>query len=202
MGQQIKSKQRVAEHGEVFTAEREVKAMCGLVNDKCRDIKATFLEPACGEGNFLVEILSRKLQTIEENYHDNFSECERQSLIALSSLYGIDIQEDNVEKCRENLFDLWKNFLEKNGRISDDIAKSANFILEKNIVCGDTINGAEKIFFSEWLFLDDKINVQRIEKSLDLIIRENDPNYQPDLFDISKTYKAADYRRLFNEQNF
>ncbi|MBQ7196094.1 MAG: N-6 DNA methylase, partial [Synergistaceae bacterium] len=138
----MKSKQRVAEHGEVFTAEREVKAMCDLVADECTRIESKFLEPACGEGNFLIEILKRKLQTVKSNFQKNFSECERNSLIALSSLYGIDILEDNVKICRENLFNLWDEFYSAIApSSSDSVRDSARFILEKNIICGDSING-------------------------------------------------------------
>ena len=103
MSQQVKSRERVAAHGEVFTAEREVKAMCNLVAEECRDYKATFLEPACGDGNFLIEILTRKLISIMGD-----SDYERKSLIALSSLYGIDILPDNVIACRRRLRELWE----------------------------------------------------------------------------------------------
>jgi len=161
LSSQVKSKERVAEYGEVFTADREVKAMCDLVDDKCRDFEAKFLEPACGEGIFLLEILKRKLENLKiEDY-------ERNSLIALSSLYGIDIIDDNVKKCRKNLLELWENNYKKIcGEFpSEDVKKSAEFILEKNIVCGDSINGTGKIFFSEWTFFNDKINVQREDYS-------------------------------------
>ena len=152
---QVKSKKRVAEHGEVFTAEREVKAMCDLVAEECEKIDSTFLEPACGEGNFLIEILSRKLNTVKKNYSENNSEYERNSLIALSTLYGIDILEDNVKICREKLFDLWDN-----ENFSDELRKSARKILELNIICGDTLKG-KNIIICEWNFFDDKIHVLR-----------------------------------------
>ena len=141
---QVKSRQRVINHGEVFTAEREVKAMCDLVNSECVNIYSRFLEPACGEGNFLIEVLTRKLASITDNHELN-------SIIALSSLYGIDILADNVEICRERLFNVWHNFTR-----SDSVINSAKFILSRNIVCGDTLSMKFKdgspIIFPEWTF--------------------------------------------------
>lgn len=101
MQQQIKSRQRVTEHGEVFTAEREVKAMCDLVKQETERIDSRFLEPACGTGNFLTEILARKLSVVKSEYSRSPLEYEKYSLLAVSSLYGVDIMADNVETCRE-----------------------------------------------------------------------------------------------------
>lgn len=105
--QQIKSRQRVTEHGEVFTAEREVKAMCDLVKQETERIDSRFLEPACGTGNFLTEILARKLAVVKSEYGRSPLEYEKYSLLAVSSLYGVDIMADNVETCRERLFKQW-----------------------------------------------------------------------------------------------
>lgn len=121
--QQIKSKKRVKEFGEVFTAEREVKAMCDLIPaDIWDNISSTFLEPACGTGNFLVEIFARKLElcnTIDEG------------LIALKSIYGIDILSDNVETSKKRLFEMFcRKFT------NDDRAIK---ILNENIICGDSL---------------------------------------------------------------
>ena len=142
MKSQIKSRERVSQHGEVFTAEREVKAMCSLVSKQCSDYKATFLEPACGDGNFLAEILSRKLQAIESapDYSVN-------SLVALSSLYGIDIQSDNVEACRDRLYKIW----EKSGDFDDPTKFQARYILLTNIVHGDFLK-PERIILYDWEF--------------------------------------------------
>ncbi len=142
---QVKSRERVSAHGEVFTAEREVKAMCDMVNDECIRTEATFLEPACGDGNFLEEILKRKLSAIT---HDN----ERNSLIALASLYGIDILSDNVEVCRRRLYALW----DSHSGHSETARTRAREILEKNIVCGDTLKPAV-IIFTEWKFPEGSI---------------------------------------------
>ena len=125
---QIKSKERVNKFAEVFTAEREVKAMCDLIpSDVWEDIDSRFLEPACGNGNFLVEIFERKL-----------SRCEsaEQGLQALRSIYGIDIQQDNVEESKQRLFDMFVKQFPKAPAVTAIVAAQ---ILEKNIICGDSL---------------------------------------------------------------
>lgn len=107
MNKQVKSRQRVADHGEVFTAEREVKAMCDLVLPETQRIDSRFLEPACGDGNFLAEVLSRKLAVVRKKYRRSTIDYEMNSLLAVSSLYGVDILADNVAACRERLYKLW-----------------------------------------------------------------------------------------------
>lgn len=118
MKSQIKSKKRVSDFGEVFTAEREVKAMCDLVKQETERIESRFLEPACGNGNFLVEILSRKL-----------SKCsnEEEAIAACSSIYGVDILEDNIIECRQRLQNL----------VSQYFPLDCTNIFNKNIVIGD-----------------------------------------------------------------
>jgi type I restriction-modification system DNA methylase subunit len=107
INKQVKSKKRVADHGEVFTSEREVNAMLDLVKDETERIDSRFLEPACGNGNFLAEILSRKLKVVENRYGKSQLEYERYAIIAVSSIYGVEIQEDNAIECRERLFGLF-----------------------------------------------------------------------------------------------
>ena len=104
---QVKSKQRVADHGEVFTAEREVNAMLDLVKQETERIESRFLEPACGEGAFLTEILRRKLAVVKKRYGKSPFDYERYAVLAVSSIYGVDILADNAEVCRSNLFDIW-----------------------------------------------------------------------------------------------
>ena len=106
--QQIKSRQRVTEHGEVFTAEREVKAMCDLVKQETERIDSRFLEPACGTGNFLTEILARKLATVKRLYKSNPYDFDRYSVLAVSSIYGVDIMQDKAKECRKRLFAIWE----------------------------------------------------------------------------------------------
>ena len=133
---QVKSKQRVADHGEVFTAEREVKAMCDLVKNETERIDSRFLEPACGDGNFLAEILSRKLSVVRSKYRRSAYDWERNSLLALGSLYGVDILSDNAEACRKRLFDLWNKEYKAvcKKECNDDTRNAALFILNRNIV--------------------------------------------------------------------
>lgn len=147
MNTQIKSRERVASHGEVFTAEREVNAMCDLIADECRKYNSTFLEPACGNGNFLAEILSRKLSAIPKD-----SDYERKSLIALSSLYGIDILQDNITECRRRLYTLWLSQHEHSAPAQFQAAR----ILDHNIICADTLKPAT-ITLYEWTFPDNDI---------------------------------------------
>ena len=162
---QIRSKKRVAEHGEVFTAEREVKAMCDLVADECLRIDSRFLEPACGDGNFLVEILNRKLDVVTKRYRRSPYDYERNALLALGSLYGVELLEDNVVRCRERLFGIWESRYQKAVKAKErnaDVLDSARYILSKNIICGNALSlyrvdehgqdTEEDIVFSQWAF--------------------------------------------------
>lgn len=124
---QIKSKKRVKDFGEVFTAEREVKAMCDLIPESEWMIESKFLEPACGNGNFLVEIYGRKLKLCKD---------EKGALKALASIVGIDIQADNVEESRKRLFDM---FCEKFPTANEFCKTMARLILQNNIICGDSL---------------------------------------------------------------
>ena len=158
MDKQVISKQRVADHGEVLTSKREVNAMLDLVKQETERIESRFLEPACGTGNFLTEILERKLAVVEKRYGKSQLDYERYAILAVSSIYGIDILEDNVQRCRERLFEV---FDEHYRRLSKDKAKepcreAIRFLLERNIVWGDALTlkaVGEKpgyIVFSEW----------------------------------------------------
>lgn len=155
---QVVSKKRVNDHGEVFTAEREVNAMLNLVKQETERIDSRFLEPACGTGNFLVEILTRKLNIVEKRYSKNQLEYERNAIIALSSIYGIDILQDNVQMCRDRLLGAFTHYYLKNYKkgFKPEFLKSAEFILSKNILWGDALSlktpdeKADPIVFSEW----------------------------------------------------
>ncbi len=162
---QTKSKERVRERGEVFTAEREVKAMCDLVKDETERIDSRFLEPACGDGNFLAEILTRKLEVVKRKYKKSTLDYEKNAVLAISSVYGVDIMQDNVLACRDRLFKIWdkeyKAVCKKD--CNDQTREAVKFILSKNIVCGNALtlkcvdeNGNETdepIVFSEWAFI-------------------------------------------------
>jgi hypothetical protein len=157
INKQVKSKKRVADHGEVFTSEREVNAMLDLVKDETERIDSRFLEPACGTGNFLAEILNRKLKIVEKRYANVQLEYERYVIIALSSVYGVEIQEDNAIECRERLFNIFneKYTLLYRDKCKDECRRSARFLLNRNILRGDALDFTnpktkEPIVFSEW----------------------------------------------------
>ena len=173
---QIKSRERVAERGEVFTAEREVNAMLDLVKQETERIDSRFLEPACGTGNFLVEILRRKLVVIRRQYQKQLGELELQTTIALSSIYGVDIMKDNVEECCQRLLDIvcsW--YTEVHPQQKAPIQKLLDvwsYLLHRNILWGDALTlcepvsekatkkeklGAKPITFSEWSFIRDMV---------------------------------------------
>src|SRR5271155_5214767 len=99
----VKSKHRVADHGEVFTPAWMVAAMLDLVKGESERIDSRFLEPACGSGNFLVPVLKRKLNTVHARYGQSDFERRHQSLLALMCIYGIELLDDNVAECRDNL---------------------------------------------------------------------------------------------------
>ena len=105
---QVVSKQRVADHGEVYTAKREVNAMLDLVKEETERIDSRFLEPACGTGNFLVEILNRKMEAVHRRHAKNQFEYDLASAQAVSSMYGVELLPDNVETCIERLFQQFK----------------------------------------------------------------------------------------------
>ena len=159
---QIKSKQRVAAHGEVFTAEREVKAMCDLVADECNRIDSRFLEPACGEGAFLAEILIRKLAVCKQKYGTPLlrPDYERASVNAVMSIYGVELLPDNAEACRQRMFEIWnKAYSEVCGTAANDECRQVvKYILCKNILCGDALTMKQSdgtpIIFAEWSFID------------------------------------------------
>ena len=103
----VKSKQRVADHGEVFTPPWMVEAMLDLVKPETERIDARFLEPACGSGNFIVQILRRKLAAVKKQYGKHPADYEKYAVVALSSIYGVELLPDNAEACRDRLFAIW-----------------------------------------------------------------------------------------------
>lgn len=158
MDKQIVSKQRVAAHGEVLTRSREVNAMLDLVKFETERIDARFLEPACGTGNFLAAIVERKLRVVEARYGKSQLDYERYAILAVSSVYGIDVLEDNVRQCRQRLFGIFElSYLRLcKGKSQDDCRDSIRYILERNIIHGDALSlktvgdNPKPIVFSEW----------------------------------------------------
>lgn len=164
MSVQVKSKERVQEHGEVFTNPREVNAMLDMVKEETERIESRFLEPACGDGNFLAEVLRRKLAVVAKRYRKSPLEYERYAFLAVSSLYGVDILSDNVEECHTRLFAIVEDEARRNLKtaVEQRFLEAVRYILEKNIVCGDALtlksNDGEPITFSEWsLVSGDKV---------------------------------------------
>ena len=157
MAQSINTKDRVINHGEVFTQEREVNAMLDLVKHETERIESRFLEPACGTGNFLVPILERKLEAVKQKYSSSQTEFERMMLLAVSSIYGVELLQDNVEACIERLLNIINNFYSKlyKDKYKEDFYTSIKFVLNRNILLGDALslkkpNSTEYIIFSEW----------------------------------------------------
>lgn len=190
MDSQVKSKKRVADHGEVFTAEREVNAMLDLVKQETERIESRFLEPACGTGNFLVEILRRKLAVAKRKYKRSPSDYERMSFIAVTSIYGVELLQDNVDECRERLFEIWdgeyKAVCKK--ECSDECREAIRYVLSKNILCGNALtllrvdeNGEdiqnEPIIFAEWSPLMGGM-LKRRDFRLDELMREQSDSSQ------------------------
>jgi len=152
---QIKSKQRVADHGEVFTPPELVEAMLDLVKDETERIDSKFLEPACGSGNFLVRILQRKLDVVVEKYGKSDFENRHYSLLAVMSIYGIELLADNIAECRENVLEVLAGHLKLDEE--DTLLNAASYVLSQNLVHGDamamkTVDG-DAITFAEWGYL-------------------------------------------------
>ena len=149
---QIKSTERVRNHGEVLTARREVEAMLDLVKNESERIDSRFLEPACGDGNFLTAILERKLNTVSARYKNKKADFEANLLLALSSIYGIDLLEDNIQLAINRMLDIACICYKENLRAQpdDDFKKIMKYILDKNILQGDSLNGIDKIIFTQW----------------------------------------------------
>ena len=155
---QVTSRKRVADHGEVFTNKREVNAMLDLVKQETERIESRFLEPACGTGNFLAEVLERKLSVVETRYRKSPIEYERYAILAVSSVYGIDILEDNIFECRKRLLEI----VDRRFRdIFRDVPKegflsAVEYILSQNIIQGDALTlktvgeKHQPIVFPEW----------------------------------------------------
>ena len=156
--QQVVSKKRVADHGEVYTSKREVNAMLYLVKNETERIESRFLEPACGTGNFLTEILDRKLTVVQSRYGKNQLEHERYAVLAVSSLYGIDILEDNIKECQTRLFNSFEQRYTAlfKDTVQQECLTAVQYILERNIIQGDALTlktvgkNPQPIIFSEW----------------------------------------------------
>jgi hypothetical protein len=151
----VKSRQRVADHGEVFTPNRIVEDMLDLVKHETERIDSRFLEPACGSGNFLKVVLARKLKTVQNKYGKSDFEKRHHALFSLMCIYGIELLDDNLKECQELLLEIYSNFLDAS---TDDVwVKAAKNVLEANILQGDALtlknSKEEHIIFPEWGYL-------------------------------------------------
>jgi hypothetical protein len=166
----VKSKQRIADHGEVFTPAWMVEAMLDLVQGETERIDARFLEPACGSGNFLVRILRRKLAAVELKFGASDFERHHYALLAVMCSYGIELLADNIAECRANMLEVLADYLSL--PTSHDLYRASAFVLTQNLVHGDALKmrtvGGEPITFAEWGYLG-KGKYQRRDFRLDIL---------------------------------
>ena len=179
----VKSKQRVADHGEVFTPAWMVEAMLDLVKGETERIDSRFLEPACGSGNFLVQILRRKLTAVELKFGKSDFEKQHFALLALMCIYGIELLPDNITECRANLLEIFAEYL--NLKESEDLYRAAFYVLSQNLVHGDALKmrsiDKQHITFAEWGYLG-KGKFQRRDFRLDALTEASAYSKEGDLF--------------------
>jgi hypothetical protein len=166
----FKSKQRVADHGEVFTPPWMVEAMLDLVKDDTERIDSRFLESACGSGNFLVQVLHRKLAAVERKFGKSDFERRHYALLGLMCVYGIELLADNIAECRANMLEILADYL--NLEESEDLYRAASYVLSQNLVHGDALtmrtSDGQPITFAEWGYLG-KGKFQRRDFRLDIL---------------------------------
>jgi len=183
---QFKSKERVAKHGEVYTSEREVNNMLDLVKQETERLDSRFLEPACGHGNFLIKVLERKMNVLLSRYKKNQYEFEKHSVVVISSIYGIDILEDNVKETQNRLFNYYNQIYSKTfkGLENKELIQTIRYVLGKNIIHGDALSlkmvgSDEPVTFCEWSLVNN--NIKRRDFTFEHLI-ENVPFDGPNLF--------------------
>lgn len=166
----IKSKNRVADHGEVFTPPWMVEVMLDLVKDEADRIDSRFLEPACGSGNFLIRVLQRKLCAVEIKFGRSEFEKRQYAILALMCTYGIELLVDNIAECRADMLEVLAEYLSIDE--TDDLYRAASFVLSLNILRGDALTmlapDGQSITFSEWGYLG-KGKFQRRDFRLDVL---------------------------------
>lgn len=179
----IRSKKRVADHGEVFTPKWMVDSMLDLVKGETERIDARFLEPACGSGNFLVPVLQRKLTAVELKFGKSDFNKRQYGLLSLMCCYGIELLADNIEECRANMLEVFSDYL----RLSpgDDLYRAASHVLAANLVHGDALTmkttEEEPISFAEWGYIG-KGKFQRRDFRLDVLTGASAFNAEGSLF--------------------
>lgn len=151
----VRSKQRVADHGEVFTPAWMVEAMLDLIKAETERIDSRVLEPACGSGNFLVPVLERKLAAVELKFGKSDFEKRHYALFGLMCVYGIELLDDNVAECHKTMLGILADYIGLDEQ--DDLYRAAAYVLSQNIVHGDALtmrtSDANPITFAEWGYL-------------------------------------------------
>lgn len=179
----VKTKQRVADHGEVFTPAWIVETMLDLVKEESERIDSRILEPACGSGNFLVQVLKRKLAAVQAKFGRSEFEEQHYALLALMSIYGIELLADNIAECRANMLEILSDCLSLDE--SCNLYRAALYVLSQNLVHGDalTMLTSEKqpITFAEWGYLG-KGKFQRRDFRLDILTHSSAFSAEDDLF--------------------
>lgn len=200
---QVKSRQRVADHGEVFTPAWMVEAMLDLVKGETERIDSRFLEPACGSGNFLVRILQRKLAAVELKFGKSDFEKQHYALLALMCTYGIELLPDNIAECRANMLEILADYLKIEE--SDDLYRAASYVLSQNLIHGDALkmltSDGQPITFAEWGYLG-KGKFQRRDFRFEVLTGMSTHSEQGslfakhDIFTPAKTYPPMTVREL------
>src|ERR1700722_13970710 len=179
----IKSKKRVADHGEVFTPPWLVEKMLDLVKGETERIDSRFLEPACGSGNFLVPVLQRKLAAVEIKFGKTEFERRQYSLLAVMCAYGIEILADNIAECRANMLEVFADYLNLDERA--ELYLAASYVLSQNLVHGDALtmqtHDGHPITFAEWGYLG-KGKFQRRDFRLDSLTQMSSYSQEGSLF--------------------
>ena len=179
----VRSKQRMIDHGEVFTPPWIVEAMLDLVNAEAERIDSRFLEPACGSGNFLAHVLRRKLAAVELKFGKSEFEKRHYALLGLMCIYGIELLDDNVAECRLNLLGIFADYLDLDG--GDDLYTAAAHVLSQNLIHGDALTmrtiGGDAIVFAEWGYLG-KGRYQRRDFRLDALTQSSAFSQEGTLF--------------------
>lgn len=194
----VKSKKRVLDHGEVFTPAWMVEAMLDLVKGETERIDSRFLEPACGSGNFLVQVLRRKLAAVELKFGKSGFEKQHYALFALMCTYGIELLTDNIDECRAKMLEIFAEYL--NLEAPDDLYRAASYVFSQNLVHGDALKmrtwDDQPITFAEWGYLG-KGKFQRRDFRLEMLTQmsaymEKNPLFaclgKPEIFKPTKTY--------------
>ena len=179
----IKSKKRVADHGEVFTPGWLVEKMLDLVKGETERIDSRFLEPACGSGNFLVPVLQRKLAAVEAKFGKSDFERRHYALLAVMCTYGIELLPDNIVECRANMLEVFGDYLNLNE--TDEVYLAAFYVLSQNLVHGDALtmrtHDGQPITFAEWGYLG-KGKFQRRDFRLEVLTQMSTFSQEDSLF--------------------